>query len=74
MGGYGGRGFERIGSNRVRRGWIMGWGVLRWRIHGWGLERVGSNSERRKMGNVVGRGWVVGWGVLRRNIRGGSGV
>ena len=32
----------------------MGWGVLRWRIRGWGLERVGSNRARRKMDNVVG--------------------
>ena len=40
----------------------MGWGVLRWRIRCRGLERVGSNEVRRKMGNGVGRGWVVGWG------------
>ena len=34
----------------------MGWGVLRWRIRGWGLERVGSNRVRRGVGSEMGNG------------------
>ena len=34
----------------------MGWGVLRWRIWGLGLERVGSNRVRRGVGSEMGNG------------------